>query len=60
MNIKWLRKEKGWSQQRLASESGVPRSSIADLETRRTLPSHKEQLEKIANALGVSINDLYR
>lgn len=60
MNIKFLRLERGWSQQKLANESGVPRSSIADLESRRTLASHKNQLEKIAKALGVNIDDLYR
>ncbi|TCL40033.1 DNA-binding XRE family transcriptional regulator [Anaerospora hongkongensis] len=59
MKIKRLRVEKGWSQQRLANEAGVPRSSLADLETRKTLPSHKDQLERIAKALGVSIDDLY-
>lgn len=59
MNIKNLRLQKGWSQERLAKESGIPRSTIAALETRKMLPTKLVVLQKLAKALEVTIDELY-
>lgn len=57
--IKKLRQEKRWSQRKLAGESGVPRSTIDELENHKKLPRAGE-LEKIARALGITVDSLYK
>lgn len=57
--IKRLREQKGWSQQKLAELSGVPRSTLGEIETHKRLPK-PEYLAGIARALGVTVEDLYK
>lgn len=47
-----------YSVRKLAQLSGIPKSTINDLENGKTTPDLK-QLEKIAIALNVRINDLF-
>lgn len=58
-NIIELRKKKGWTQEMLSDVSGVHRILIANYEkhgTGMTLTTAK----KLANALGCTIDDLYK
>jgi transcriptional regulator with XRE-family HTH domain len=55
--LKQLRKEKNWSQVRLAFEAKLDRSYISNIETARSNPSLKT-IQKLAKALGVSTSDL--
>jgi transcriptional regulator with XRE-family HTH domain len=53
-----LRVERGWSQQRLADESGVNKATINQIERGRRSPN-VETLEKLANALGAGVADFF-
>ena len=55
-NITHLRKERGWSQEKLAQEAGVSYHTVFRAEA-GTKPRF-DNLQKIANALGVSETDL--
>lgn len=55
--VKNLRKEKGWSQEELSKKSKLRQPQISRLEAGVHSPSFKT-LEKIANALGVTVGDL--
>ncbi len=57
-NIKRLRKEKGFSQDRLSKEADVTYHTIAKLESGDNDNPTIQTLQKIAEALDVSINDL--
>ena len=57
IRIKELRREKHWSQARLAKESGVGKNTIYSYEKKIRNPTLRA-LEKIANALGCSVKDL--
>ncbi len=59
MRIKFLRKEKGWSQEDLALEANVNRNYICDLENGRRNPS-LDILERISNALNISLEVLFK
>ena len=59
MRIVYLRKQKGWSQLDLAIESDVNRNYLSDLENGRRNPTI-DVLEKIANALGVTLEFLFK
>ena len=59
MRIKFLRKERKWSQEFLALESGINKNYICDLENGRRNPS-LEILEKIADAFGISLEILFK
>lgn len=59
MRIRYLRKQKRWSQEDLALEAGVNRNYLCDLEAGRRNPS-LEILEKIAIAFDISLSDLFR
>ena len=59
MRIKFLRKERNWSQEDLALEANVNKNYICDLENGRRNPS-LEILEKIAVAFGISLSELFR
>lgn len=50
MNLKSLRKQRGWSQQRLADEAGIQRRYLPELESGRKNVSILT-LEKLAGAL---------
>ena len=56
-NIKFLRAEKGISQQGLADKVGVDRSTISRIENNE-IETTIENAIKLANSLNVSINDL--
>ncbi len=56
-NMKRLRKERGWSQERLADEAGLHRTYAGALEQEKQNVS-LESLAKIAAALDVSIWEL--
>ncbi|SKB00045.1 DNA-binding transcriptional regulator, XRE-family HTH domain [Caloramator quimbayensis] len=58
-SIKYHRKIKGMTQQELADKSSISRSYLADVERNRYNPSI-ETLQKIAEALGVSVEDLFK
>ena len=59
MRIVYLRKQKGWSQLDLSIESGVNRNYLSDLENGRRNPT-VDVLEKIANALGITLEILFK
>jgi transcriptional regulator with XRE-family HTH domain len=59
LKIKELRLAQGLSQKKLAELAGVPRSTLGEIEIHMRLP-RPEYLERIAKALGVPVNDLYR
>ncbi len=56
--LKRLRKEKNWSQVRLAKESGVDRATINQVEGGHRSPTI-ETLEKLALAMGTEIADFF-
>lgn len=58
MNIKIIRKNKGWTQKKLAEKSKVSFSMISKLESGEKKNPSFETLTKIAEALEVSVNDL--
>ncbi len=58
MKIRQLRGQKGLSIRKLAEQTGIPKSNLADMETGKRLPRSGE-LEKIADALGVTVEELY-
>ena len=53
-----IRNERGWSQQRLADESGVNKATINQVERGKRSPN-VETLTKLAHALGVGVADLF-
>lgn len=57
MRIKYLRKRRNLSQEDLALEAGVNKNYLSDLERGQRNPTLKI-LEKISNALGISISEL--
>lgn len=56
-NLRSLRETRGWTQQRLAKQSGVPRPTLATLESGSANPT-LAVLVRVAQALGVSIEEL--
>ena len=58
LRIKELRTKLGLSQRKLAEIAGIPRTNLTEIESHRKLPRQHE-LEKIAKALNVEIDDLY-
>ena len=59
MRIKFLRKQRRWSQEDLALNANVNKNYISDLENGRRNPS-LEILEKIAVAFGISLAELFK
>lgn len=59
MRIKYLRGLKKWSQEDLALEAEVNKNYLSDLERGERNPTLKV-LEKIANALGISLSELFK
>ena len=53
-----LRDAKGWTNQRLADESGVPLSTVIRICNGQTDNPTILQVEKLANALGCSIDEI--
>jgi transcriptional regulator with XRE-family HTH domain len=56
-NLRRIREERGLSQRALADRAGVVKSTIYEAEAGRRIP-RIQTLEKLADALGVSIVDL--
>lgn len=54
-----LMKERGWSDYRLAAESGLSSSTIANIHRRNTVPSITT-LESICGAFGISLAHFLR
>ena len=59
MRIKYLRSLKKWSQEDLALEAGINKNYLSDLERGSRNPTVKV-MEKIANALGITISELFK
>lgn len=59
MRIRYLRKQKGWSIEDLALESDVNKNYLSDVE-RGTRNPTVSIVEKISNALGVSLSTLFK
>jgi transcriptional regulator with XRE-family HTH domain len=56
--IREKRLEKGWTQLELAEKSGVPQTTISQIESgNRRYPTH-ENIKKIAKALEIKIEEL--
>lgn len=55
--IKQLRKDKGYSQKEMSELAGIPYSTYSNYENNNREPN-KKQLDKIANALDISLDDL--
>ena len=56
--IKYLRKSKNITQEKLAEITNMDITSLSKIETGRNYPQ-PETLEKIANALGIEISQLF-
>jgi transcriptional regulator with XRE-family HTH domain len=56
--IRRLREGKGWNQAELAVYAGIGPSGVSQIETGKRNPS-AATLQKIAEALGVEISDLF-
>jgi len=56
--LKFYRKKKGLTLKELENISGVAASSISEYESNKVIP-RRESLEKICQALGVKIDDLF-
>jgi len=59
-NLAKLRKQKGWSQEKLAVESGVSYNTIIKLERGRIKNPKIDTVIKLAKALNVSIDKLLK
>jgi transcriptional regulator with XRE-family HTH domain len=59
-NIRLLRKEKGFSQDRLSKEAEVAYNTIVKIESGENPNPTVDTLERIAKALGVSIEKLFK
>jgi len=59
-NIRLLRKEKGFSQDRLSKEAEVAYNTIVKIESGENPNPTVNTLERIAKALGVSIEKLFK
>jgi len=59
-NIRLFRKEKGFSQDRLSKEAEVAYNTIVKIESGENPNPTIDTLERIAKALGVSIEKLFK
>ncbi|MDD5773240.1 MAG: helix-turn-helix transcriptional regulator [bacterium] len=59
-NLTKIRKEKGWSQEKLAVESGISYNTIIKIERGGIKNPRIDTVIKIAKALGISIDELVR
>lgn len=58
LNIKKIRTQKGWSLNKLKQLSGVGYATLHDIENGKSQTLNSTNLEKIANALNISTNEL--
>lgn len=59
MRIKFLRKQRKWSQEDLALESNINKNYICDLENGRRNPS-LDVLERLCFAFQISLEELFK
>lgn len=59
-NLKHLRKKKGWTQEKLAQQSGISFHTLIKIERGDIKSPRLETLLKIAKALDLSIDDLLK
>lgn len=59
MRIKFLRKQRKWSQEDLALESNINKNYICDLENGRRNPS-LDVLERLCYAFQISLAELFK
>ena len=59
MRIKFLRKQRKWSQEDLALESNINKNYICDLENGRRNPS-LDVLERLCFAFHISLEELFK
>lgn len=59
LKIRALRKERGWSQAHLADLANLSRSQLSEIENEKK-PANTRRLVSIAQALGVSVDDLFQ
>ena len=59
-NLKKLRQQKGWSQEKLAREAGISYQTLIKIERGYIKNPKMETLIKLAKALHVSINKLVK
>lgn len=57
--LRELREIQGISQEELAEKSGISRTTISELETGKKEVTTNVTLEKIAEALGVKVSDIF-
>ena len=57
-NIKKIRKNKGWSQERLAREADISYQTLIKIEQNRVKNPKLKTLIKLANALEVTLDEL--
>jgi transcriptional regulator with XRE-family HTH domain len=57
-NIVTLRKQKGWSQEKLAQEAGISYNTLIKLERNGIKNPKIETVIKLADALNVSLDEL--
>lgn len=57
--LKEKRENKGLSQEELAKKAQVSRTTISDIETEKKTVVTNKTLEKISNALGLKITDIF-
>lgn len=56
-NLRNLRKQKGWSQTTLSEITGIPQTTISDLENNKFSPNI-ETVSILANSFGISISTI--
>jgi len=59
-NIRLLRKEKGFSQDRLSKKAEVAYNTLVEIESGENPNPTVNTLERVANTLGVSIEKLFK
>jgi transcriptional regulator with XRE-family HTH domain len=57
-NLVSLRKQRGWSQEKLAQESGISYNTLIKLERKGIKNPKIETVVRLADALGVSLDEL--
>lgn len=57
--LKQFREEKGWSQTKLAEESGISRVTINSLENGKVQVAKTDTLTKIADALDHTVSEVF-
>lgn len=58
IRLRETRREKGWSQSELSRRSSVPQTVISDIENGVTKSPGIKIVVRLADALGISVNDL--